>query len=338
MKSGICLAAASAALLLVPARAGDCGKLVSYGTVSLTDIPGRSSAFVPVEIAGVPKLMEVDTGAGVTTITSAAANELNLKSTRTDVPVYDLTGANASQFVSASLKIGGLSGDKVHFMLGTAYLDNFGDPRVAGLLGADILQKFDVSIDFGAHTFALLSQDHCDGQVVYWPERPLAVIPFKLENGTDIILEVNLDGQDFKAQLDTGAGTSTLEKGKAQRSFDIVPGSADTPAAGSLGGDERIPTWKHTFKTLSLAGIEVANPTIYIIPDKFDENVNTWSTGSLLDRRANSVEIPPMLLGMDVLRHLHIYIAYREKKLYITPAAGEPPPGAAPAATPEQAK
>ena len=27
-----------------------------------------------------------------------------------------------------------------------------------------------------------------------------------------------------------------------------------------------------------------------------------------------------MLLGMNVLRHFHIYIAFKEKKLYITPA------------------
>jgi hypothetical protein len=27
-----------------------------------------------------------------------------------------------------------------------------------------------------------------------------------------------------------------------------------------------------------------------------------------------------MTLGMDVLRHLHVYIATKERKLYITPA------------------
>jgi hypothetical protein len=27
-----------------------------------------------------------------------------------------------------------------------------------------------------------------------------------------------------------------------------------------------------------------------------------------------------MLIGMNILRHLHIYIAYKEHKLYITPA------------------
>ena len=46
-----------------------------------------------------------------------------------------------------------------------------------------------------------------------------------------------------------------------------------------------------------------------------------------------------MLIGMNVLRHFHIYIAYKEEKLYITRAANTPPnaptaqtpPGATPA-------
>jgi hypothetical protein len=28
---------------------------------------------------------------------------------------------------------------------------------------------------------------------------------------------------------------------------------------------------------------------------------------------------PDLLVGMDVLKHLHLYIAYQERKLYITP-------------------
>jgi hypothetical protein len=28
-----------------------------------------------------------------------------------------------------------------------------------------------------------------------------------------------------------------------------------------------------------------------------------------------------MLIGMDILQHLHLYIAYREQKLYVTPAS-----------------
>jgi predicted aspartyl protease len=325
MKSHICLVAA-AALLLIPAQAEDCGKLLSYGAVPMIEIAGESSEFVPVEIGGVPKLMLLDTGAYYTMMSSRTADELDLKSTLAN-PVYDVTGAKSDRLVTTSLKIGNLRGDGIQFMLSTSSLEDWGDPRVAGLLGASILVSYDISIDFGAHTLTLISPKHCEGQAVYWPERPIAIIPFKLWQGGQIILPVTLDGREVKALLDTGASTSTLEKGKAERTFDLVLGSADTPVSIDLNGTKGLTTWKHRFKLLSLAGIDVANPEIRIIPDKIGEKVNTFSTGTMLDKKANSIEEPPMLLGMDVLEHLHIYIAYREKKLYITPASTPPAGG-----------
>jgi hypothetical protein len=43
-----------------------------------------------------------------------------------------------------------------------------------------------------------------------------------------------------------------------------------------------------------------------------------------------------MTVGMDVLRHLHVYIAFNERKLYITAAAA--PAAATPAQTPAAAQ
>jgi len=330
--SRFCLAAVAAALFLLPAQAENCAPLAIYTTIPLTHIDGYASEFVPVEIAGVPKLLLLDTGAFFSTITSATVDELHLRPRDASIYIFDVTGAKASRYVSTTFKFGTLQGDGIQFMLSPSSIDDFGDPRVAGLLGASILAGYDLSIDFGAHTLTLLSPNHCDGKVVYWPERPVAMIPFKLQNRNEIILTVTLDGKEVVAQLDTGASSSTLEKKKAARLFDIVPGSADTPVAGNLNGAEGVTTWKHRFKSLSLAGIEVANPEIKIIPDKISEKVNTWSTGSLLDARANgNRDEAPMLLGMNVLKDLHIYIAYKEKKLYIT-SSGKPAVAATPAA------
>jgi hypothetical protein len=43
--------------------------------------------------------------------------------------------------------------------------------------------------------------------------------------------------------------------------------------------------------------------------------------GLHLHREADSnVTVPDVILGMDVLRHLHIYFATKEKRLYISDA------------------
>jgi len=334
MKYRLCLVAIAAAQLLIPARADDCPKLAIYARIPLTQIGGDPREFVPVEVAGVPKLMLLDTGAFFSTMSSKLADKLQLPSGAANFRLYGVTGAKSESFVSTSFELGGMRGNGIQFMLDPTGIGSGDDPRVVGLLGGSILTNYDLSIDFVANRLDLLSPNHCEGQVVYWPDRPITIIPFKLRDRSAIVLTVTLDGQEVTAQLDTGASTSTLERGKAERSFGLVVGSADTPVSGILNGVAGLTTWRHHFKSLSLAGVEVANLDVHIIPDKISEKVNTWSTGTLLDNRNNSVEVPSMLLGMDVLKQLHIYIAYKEKKLYITPSGqptGSVPPAAAPA-------
>ena len=329
------MATAAAALLILPTQAEDCGPLTILSTIPLTHIDGLASDFVPVEIAGVPKLLVLDTGASFNVISNATVNELHLNTTPATIKLVDATGGVTDRLVSTKFKIGTMQGNDIQFMVSPSSQDDFGDSRVVGLLGASILSHYDVSIDFGAHTLALLNPNHCEGKVLYWPERPVAVIPFKFKNASQIILHVTLDGKDVVAQLDTGASGSTLERKKAERSFDVVVGSTDTPAVGNLNGAEGLTMWTHRFKSLSLAGLEVANPEFYIIPDKISEKLNSYATGSLLDQKANSTEEPLMLLGMNVLKQLRVYIAYKEKKLYISPASK---PAASPAVVAPTAK
>jgi hypothetical protein len=44
-------------------------------------------------------------------------------------------------------------------------------------------------------------------------------------------------------------------------------------------------------------------------------------TGTRLGGGDESEGVTDMILGLNELRHLHLYIAYKEQKLYISPAA-----------------
>lgn len=327
MNSRLLLAAAAATLLATPALAEDCGPLKSFGTIPLKEFPGRDAEFVPVQVGGLSKFLLLDTGAGITTLTRATAAELKLEASATDIRVYDIAGGSKSQSVSTSLSLGGLHADHMSFILGTPYIDSVAEVStdVAGLLGTNILDNYDASIDFGAHTLTLLDQNHCDGHVVYWPERPLAIVPFKYSN-EGLVVSVTMDGKEFEAIIDSGASNTTLYEQKAYAWYGI-------DVSKKPDGPDRV----HRFGSLSIAGVAVSNLDVDLIQDKMDDAMNDWHTGTLLDRRFNSVDHPPMLLGMNVLRHLHVYIAFKEKKLYITPAAGTPA-AATPAAAPAPAQ
>ena len=52
-------------------------------------------------------------------------------------------------------------------------------------------------------------------------------------------------------------------------------------------------------------------------------------TGSNIKRVSDDLTLPEVIVGMDVLRHLHIYLANAEHKLYITEATPPVPAQAA---------
>src|SRR5215469_12824583 len=90
--------------------------------------------------------------------------------------------------------------------------------------------------------------------------------------------------------------------------------------------------YRHTFASLSFGDVAASNPHFAIIPDLVNRVREPEIGTRFADEEGGT---PPMLLGMNILRHLHIYIAYKEQKLYISPAgaAGASAPAPAPPAT-----
>lgn len=318
-------AAVFAAVLLLwsPAQAGepsaDCKPLTLVSSVDLVPAENTSEELVPVEINGTPKLMLLDTGGVYTEITSDAVDELKLPERRGGFELYDVSGFSTSKYTMASFKLGLLHADKVAFVITGAKFSD--DPRVAGLLAPDILSHYDVSLDFGANKLDLLSQDHCAGPVVYWPAAAVAVIPIEVLESKHIVISVVLDGHRTSAILDTGAADSTLSQPAAVGPFGITLGSPDSPRNGELPGRPGAYTYSHIFKSLDLEGIAVSNIQVTLIPNFLHKLENAPPIDSRIPDRSRADDKPDMLIGMNVLRHLHIYIDYKNKVLYVTPAA-----------------
>jgi len=316
------------------ALAEDCKPLALIASVDLVPAGQKTAEFVPVEIQGKPKLMLLDTGGGYTEITGQTVDELGLQRRRSSVRSYDVAGNYSDQFAEASLKLGGLTANKVAFVVAEETLQIGKNELIGGILAPDILKHYDVSIDFGADKLSLLSQDHCEGKVVYWPATAVAVVPMRVLASGHIVVSVMLDGHATTAILDTGATRSTLKQPAAESDFGLKLGSADTPHSGELLGQAGTDTYRHTFKSLAFEGIAVNNLSVEIIPDRLGHLLgNRPEIGTLIaDPKYSDVQ-PEMLIGMDVLKHLRLYIAYKEEKLYIT-AAGEPASPSAPNGAP----
>ncbi|HEX4859940.1 MAG TPA: retropepsin-like aspartic protease [Rhizomicrobium sp.] len=213
-------------------------------------------------------------------------------------------------------------------------------PGAGGILAPNLLTSYDADFDFAGKKFNLLSPKHCDGKVVYWPADTVAVVPIQMAGRFHIQVPVTLDGHRYSATVDTGASNTVLNLDNATRDFPLKLGDADTPAVNTLTSSSKTAIYTHRFRSLSLEGIAVSNPLIELLPDlvsnKMRHATDTVSNDTRIRNPGEDAGLPDMILGMDVLHRFHLYIAYKEKKLYITPASG-PAVAAAPAPSPAAA-
>jgi predicted aspartyl protease len=180
-------------------------------------------------------------------------------------------------------------------------------PTTDGLIGPDILARYDVEFDYAGKSVRLFKPHPCADHAVSWTDAYI-VLPFTLTANGHVRVHVTLDGQDTDAILDTGAPISVLSTRDAQALFGLTTDSAKVEAAGPVSG----PAWgggpvhayAATFKTLTIGGVTIPNPRMELIEG----------------RNFLGKDFATLVLGNDVLSHFHLTIAYRQQKLYLSGA------------------
>jgi len=302
------------------AQAADCKPLQIVNTVKMESIEGGNKILVPVTINGTPEKFILDTGGYTSQLGHKTAMALGLREEESYGALFDAYGhSSRNGVVAESFGLGQLTGRKIALRI--AALPDLEETGAAGLLSTNLFLLYDVDLDFGAGRLNYFSRDHCDGRVAYWPERPLAAVPFRL-NGWHIVIPVSVNGQKLDATIDTGAGITVMSDETATKKFAISLGSDDAPLLGTQSSDPLLKYYSHKFDTLTLEGLTVSNPNIVIMTDRMGAGAPAFKSSirGALNDPYNHVKRDELILGMNILKHLHIYIAYKEKKLYISPA------------------
>jgi predicted aspartyl protease len=306
----------------IPAVAAECAlkRFVSVDTLTTQD--GRM--VVPVKIGDSERYLMLDTGGSISGLTQPAARELGLSSQASNVGLIGIGGAVSRRYaVLPSFTLGSVVSKAVKFMILPGNAPMSPDNRLAGTIAPN--PDIDLELDFVGRKLGLFSADHCDGQGVYWPATAIAAVPMRVARLGHIVIPVTLDGKDMDAALDTGSSDTILNLSVARDRFDIRMDAPDMEPIGQLGQNASSTIYRRRFNTLSFAGITVANPVMNLMPDQMSQRLpNARRTGSLI--READRGLPDLILGMSVLSETHIYVAYREKKVYITSAATQPSP------------
>ncbi|MGH6828433.1 MAG: hypothetical protein ACREFW_05955 [Rhizomicrobium sp.] len=270
----------------------DC-KLERVAQVPMTLKSGHVT--VPASVNGKDVTLGIDTGGPFSSLTMAAFHRLGLVGRRDDVRIGDL---------------------ELHSVF-MGVMESF--PGVDGLIAPDILNRYDAEFDFGGNIFRLFEHHACADHAMYWTGS-YTVIPFTLTRDGHVRVSVTLDGQSTYAILDTGAPISVLSMQDASSMFGLTPDSVDIEAAKRVAGlwssaylarytygvwdypSKSVSAYTYPFNTITIGGMSVANPPIELTQG----------------RNFLGNDFASLLLGTDLLSHFHLYIAYRERKLYIT--------------------
>lgn len=289
------------ALSAVPSRADDACPLSRIMNAQM-DVDLFGGVYVPMSISGQTVNLLIDTGGVVSTLTQATVRKLGLTANHTEGEAFAMVGGTTlDRFVVAhDIAFGVLHTRDMSFLV---MPDERIPAQLGGTLAPNILKAFDVDFDFASARFNLFSQNHCEGHVVYWTGDDEAQIPFEMGPSGHIELVATLDGRQIRATLDTGSSRSFMTLEDAERLFGFDETSPDLKPGREHGVH-------HPFKTMTFGGstgsVTVSNPDIELMPRS--------------DVAMPQTE-PKLTIGMGVLRQLHLYIAYKERKLYVTAAS-----------------
>ena len=314
---------------LTLSAAEQCGPLKRITSVDTVTGPA-GYMLVPVKIGDAQRLMLFDTGGSLSSIAPTAVSDLHIPTYDSRMKIVGVTGTvSARSAVIPSITIGNIESKRAQYMvLPNDLLRGLSaSGAVAGILAP--APGVDIDLDFAAHKLSFFSTDHCDGKVVYWPATAVAVVPMRvagLQPGAPgfstehIIIPVTLDGKQLDALIDTGSTGNVLKLRIAEEIFGVDVKAPDVQPLGQLGKNASAQTYRKRFGTLSFEGVTVTNPVMDLIPDEQTRALGDERRTGTLTRPVDR-GLPDLIIGMPVLSKTHIYIAYRERKVYITAAA-----------------
>lgn len=202
---------------------------------------------------------------------------------------------------------------------------------VVGDFGTRLFEKVDFELDLAAGKLNLFSTDRCPGMAVYWTKTGFAKLPLKRSGPKEtgfIRTEVMLDGKPLTVAFST-QGRSRIGMNAMRRIFDVDQTSQDlVPINEDLLGHK---IYRYPFKELTADGLTVTHPDIIVYDEEPRPECNDRLHFKMPDpeetvhstmqpRLARCFGGDDAVLGLSVLKKLHLFVSAKENMIYLTGA------------------
>lgn len=290
------LTAAAIAFAALPAQAACDFKKVAELPVTMRGL----RPLVPAKINGQQVLFTADSGAFISTMTWPAANKTGVKGRGSYKGVHGVSGEAAMDVgVAQSFELAGISLGSATFLIGGAAAD----AEDAGLLGQNLLGRFDVEYDLANGVIRLFTVADCkDAYLAYWSadhQAGMLTLAPRSRRRPDIVVSASVNGQPIRAILDTGSSSSLLKVTSAAKAGikTSSDGVAITSASYGVSG-RRVDTWLAPVASFAFGDEQIRNTRL----------------------RISDIELPDadMLIGADFFLSHRIFVSNSQSRLYFT--------------------
>lgn len=194
-----------------------------------------------------------------------------------------------------------------------------------GFLTGDFFHQYDVELDFARKQMAWLTPTQCTDpdQVVFWAHDEVAIVPVSLANDGRLQMRAMVGGHLINAEIDTHSARSVMRRDIAELYVGLKPDAPDMVPAGDLKDGMNMQIYVHTFPQIIFAGGGITALNVPVL-------IQDYSMRPALDREQgvrgalvawNATDrIPDLVIGMDVLKHLHMYVVPGQGRVYVTAA------------------
>jgi hypothetical protein len=295
----------AAALVAGAAHADQQCALHQLGSLEIKNRGGIPT--VPVMINGKPQMMAIEPSNpdSFLTVKFGKTEDLGISSGSERKGGGHLFISRNLHYIVPEFVIGSTRATNLPFLRRENAPESFGDGIVGGL-GADIFSRFDVEIDIKNGKIVLFSGDHCPGKVVYWTKSAYAAVRLDMDLLSHSSVQMKLDGKAVSVALTLSETHAYMSMKAAKRIFDLDENSQGVTRVSDTSANTV--RYHFPFKTLSVNGVTISNPKIDIDPGLLDCRPRRCYGGS------------DVYLGTEELKYLHLFFAYSEGMLYVTPA------------------
>ena len=279
----------------VPAAAEECGeKIASFDLVQ----DGYGDIVIPVMFGDTPGHMALDFQALESAVYAKTAEKLHFPVTMLGRRYETFWfGERVTRFAEVpSMTIGKAP---AHFK---AFVLDQQEGELDGWLGLSFLAGSDIDIDFPNKKITFFSPNSCPAAQLFALTESFRTVPLTEHVRWNFDFPVQIDGHTIQMGFLPALSTGVVHLRPAEDVLGLKttsPGMTKEPAPDF---------YSYTFKSLKVGGMELASLKLGVL----------WrpEPGCIDDRCWN--EKPGGYLSLNQFRAMHLYIAYRAKKMYLS--------------------